>query len=341
MNEMTTLDRIQTGDELERCPMPIPFGWFCVALSEDIKPGEVQLITVFGKEWVLFRGEGEDGKVGMTDPYCPHLGANIGHDGKVVGDNIRCPFHFWEFDNQGWCKKIPYAKVMPGIARRKPILQALPVEEKYGAIFAWYHPEGAEPSYPLMDVPEMAKAEKGEGHVAIERNAWDIPTMIQEIGENGVDHVHLHYLHRRPEIPPATKPWTDGFKFGTDNMNGFIVSESWGPGTGTVRFTQEGISVTIFALSTPINREMTRMRWFFTYPDFPEGTKERAIAERLKTMSVGDDPSGSDEAGFESVDLVIWENKKYRPKPLLCDGDGQILLWREWFKQFYAEPIAE
>ena len=337
MNEISMIERIQTGDELERCPMPIPLGWFCVALSEDLKPKDVQNIRVFGREWVLFRGE--DGSVGMTDPYCPHLGAHLGHDGVVVGNNIRCPFHHWEYDTQGWCKKIPYAKVMPGITRRKPVLQALPIQEKYGAIFAWYHPNGDAPSFPLMDVPELDAAEKGEGYVAIDRKFWDIPTMIQELGENGVDYVHLHYLHHHPSMPPASKIWADGYKFGVDNMNGFILSESWGPGAGTVRFTQEGVTTTIFALSTPIDKEMTRMRWFFTYGDYPEGSKEQVIAERLKQISVGNDPYGSEEAGFESVDLVIWKNKKYRPNPLLCDGDGQILQWRDWFKQFYAEPL--
>ena len=103
-------------------------------------------------------------------------------------------------------------------------------------------------------------------------------------------------------------------------------------------FSQEDVTMTVMACSTPIDRELTRMRWFFTYKDYPEGSRERAIAERLKQHAVGQVP-GEESAGFESVDLVIWHNKKYRPQPLLCDGDGPIHLWRDWFKQFYAEPI--
>ena len=53
---------------------------------------------------------------------------------------------------------------------------------------------------------------------------------------------------------------------------------------------------------------------------------------------VAAESDGEDSAGFESVDLIVWDNKKYRPQPLLCDGDGPILVWREWFSQFYAEP---
>jgi phenylpropionate dioxygenase-like ring-hydroxylating dioxygenase large terminal subunit len=331
MNEMVAVERIQTQEELERCPMPIPFGWFCVGLSEELKPGEIKNVRMFGGEWVMFRGE--DGSVGMTDPYCPHLGAHLGHGGEVVGNNIRCPFHHWEYDSQGWCKKIPYAKVMPGVTRRKPVLRALPIEEKYGAIFAWYHPQGAEPSYPLMSIPEFEEP----GYVPITRGVWEIGTMMQEIGENSVDAPHLLYLHKSPQIPPSEYS-VDGYKFRGNIGNGYITNESWGPGTGALRFTENGVTVTIFALSTPVERDLTRMRWLFTYRDYPEGSPERAIAEKLKTRSVGQ-VEGEEAAGFESVDIVIWHNKKYRPQPLLCDGDGPIFLWRNWFKQFYAEPV--
>ena len=43
-----------------------------------------------------------------------------------------------------------------------------------------------------------------------------------------------------------------------------------------------------------------------------------------------------DEAGFESVDMIVWNNKRYREQPLLCDGDGEILKWRKYFSQFYV-----
>ena len=338
MNETThveaaTVDRVQTGNELERCPHPIPFGWFCVMLSEELAPKEVKIFHVFGRDWVLFRGE--DGKVGMTDPYCPHLGAHLGYGGEVVGNNIRCPFHHWQYDSEGWCKEIPYANVMPPITQRKPVLQALPVIERYGAIYAWYHPQNIAPAFELLHVPEL----ESEGYVPVTRGCWEIHTEIQEIGENGVDYPHLRYLHRNPVIPPSVST-PDGIHFQNNIGHGYIVTDSTGPGLGIVRFTQDGVTMTAMSMSPPIARAHTRMRWFFTYKDWPAGSKELAIAQKLKQHSVGavDD---EDSAGFESVDLVIWHNKKYRPRPLLCDGDGPILMWRKWFRQFYAEGVKE
>ena len=34
-------------------------------------------------------------------------------------------------------------------------------------------------------------------------------------------------------------------------------------------------------------------------------------------------------------DFPIWENKVYRERPLLCDGDGPIQAFRRWAAQFY------
>ena len=35
-------------------------------------------------------------------------------------------------------------------------------------------------------------------------------------------------------------------------------------------------------------------------------------------------------------DVPIWENKIFRPQPVLCDGDGPIAEYRRWCSQFYS-----
>ena len=34
-------------------------------------------------------------------------------------------------------------------------------------------------------------------------------------------------------------------------------------------------------------------------------------------------------------DIPIWENKRFVEKPVLCDGDGPIPVFRRWTEQFY------
>lgn len=334
MSDTSTVDRIQRGNELERCPFPIPFGWYMVELSEDLKPGEIKNVQAFDQEWVMFRGE--DGSVGMTDPYCPHLGAHLGKGGTVEGNNIRCPFHHWEYDAEGWCKKIPYGKVMPGIARRKAILRALPIQEKYGMIWCWYHPQEVEP---LFDLPVVDEFERPDDYVPVRHGDWTMHTCMQEIGENGVDFAHLKFLHGSPMILPGSCS-VDGYNFGFDIGEGYITGQNYGVGVQVVRHNKDGVSMLMFSTPLPITREETRSRMHFTFQDYEAGSKERELAEHLYQHSIGE-ADGEDPAGFESVDMIIWDNKKYRPEPLLCDGDGPILKWREWYSQFYVDDQPE
>ena len=34
-------------------------------------------------------------------------------------------------------------------------------------------------------------------------------------------------------------------------------------------------------------------------------------------------------------DIPIWENKVMRPRPVLCDGDGPIGVYRKWAEKHY------
>ena len=327
MSAAIKLELLKETQRLERCPFPIPAGWFFAAYSDSLQKGEVRNIEFLGQEWVMFRGE--NGTVGISDPYCPHLGAHLGHGGKVVGDNIRCTFHHWEYNAEGFCKNIPYAKVMPPICKKQPILRTLPVVERYGFIWAWYHPDAVDPQWELPHIPEMEDA----GYVAPRRWSGSVNTAIQEVAENGVDNVHLKYLHGAPIVPPTTATF-DRHTMQINIGMGYIIGDMYGPGLNVMRFTKDGVTATMVSYSVPIKHDKTAMNMSFTYKDYPEGSKELAIAKHLVAHSIGE-AEGESSAGFESVDMIVWNNKKYRAKPLLCDGDGQIIKYRQWFKQFY------
>jgi phenylpropionate dioxygenase-like ring-hydroxylating dioxygenase large terminal subunit len=310
----------------ERCPLPIPFGWFFVGYSADLKTGDVRNVQYFGQEWVQFRAE--NGDAGMVDPYCPHLGAHMGHGGKVDGDSLRCPFHHWKYNSKGWCTQIPYAKVMPPITKRQPILKALPVVEKYGILWAWYHSKDAAPAWELPEIKEL----EDPSYIAPRRGEWPVNTFIQELGENGVDFAHLKFLHHAPMIPPG-ECHADGIRWHVNIANGYILIEHIGPGLQIVRFTKGKVVTTMVSYPTPVTKSRTIMRMGLTHPQYPEGTPEAHLAADMLQEQVGQ--GSGDQAGFESVDMIVWNNKRYRAQPLLCDGDGEILKYRKYFSQFY------
>ena len=103
---------VQTKSARERgYDLPLPFGWFAVAMSDEVAPGEVKTLKYFNSEFVLWRGE--DGGLNALDPYCKHLGAHLGYGGEVIGKDLRCPFHHWSWNGQGGVTDIPYTKVVP------------------------------------------------------------------------------------------------------------------------------------------------------------------------------------------------------------------------------------
>ena len=68
-----------------RFPFP-PYanGWFQIAYSDELAPGDVKAVRNFGQDFVLFRTEA--GVAHVLDAHCPHLGAHLGYGGKVEGN---------------------------------------------------------------------------------------------------------------------------------------------------------------------------------------------------------------------------------------------------------------
>ena len=85
---------------------------------------------------MLFRTR--SGEARVLDAYCAHLGAHLGEGGRVVGENLRCPFHGWHYDGSGACVKIPYAADSDRIPKRARV-RAWDVVERNRMIFVWHH----------------------------------------------------------------------------------------------------------------------------------------------------------------------------------------------------------
>ena len=123
-------------------------GWYWAIRSEDLKVGKVKPVTLQGRDLALYRGK--DGNAIALDAYCPHMGAHLA-EGKVEGNNIRCFFHHWEFDQAGNCVDIPC------LGKALPVkLKTWHTAEKYGMVWVW---TGETPKQPLPFVPELENEE--------------------------------------------------------------------------------------------------------------------------------------------------------------------------------------
>jgi len=314
------------SDPAARFPFPIPTGWFAVAWSDELGPGDVRSLRSFARDLVLFRGQ--DGAAHVLDAFCAHLGAHLG-GGRVEGDTLVCPFHAWRWDGAGRCAAIPYAKKIPAKAR----MRAWPVVEHSGAIFVWHDAAGGAPSFEVPPHPELADPE----WMSVERHEFTIATCIQEIAENAHDPAHFTVVHGVPALPENEARF-DGPRQVAENRGRFTTPR--GPVETSIRGTSHGLGVghlrtrgladmAQLLLQTPIDAGHVHVRWQFAVPKTAEGAPSPvgvAFAREFVRQ-------------FHQ-DIPIWEAKQYLPRPVLCDGDGAIGSFRRWARQFYSEPAA-
>lgn len=160
----------------------VPEAWFWLVRSSEVRKGQAIPVEFFGKEFVVYRGE--DNSVRAFDAHCPHMGAHL-CDGKVEGNSIRCPFHYWKFSDQGACEEIP---CQPD-TRHVPNLKKHKVAEKYGLIWIWTgRPEDTEE---IPVIPELADVSTDWSHGnQFVKNCHPNVVMI-----NAIDAQHFNSVH--------------------------------------------------------------------------------------------------------------------------------------------------
>ena len=243
---------------------------------------------------------------------------------------MECPFHAWEYNEEGAVTAVPYAKKVPPSAAR-PCEAQWKVVESNKQILVWYHPFNEAPkwepeSFDQVHDPEWTEYKKYE---------WIVHGPVQNMAENGVDAAHFKYIHGTDSFPDYDFEF-DGHKRSASVeakmptpkgvVDGTIAYGTVGAGQSWTKFS--GISETLMVAGiTPIDQERTHIRFAFTQP---KSEAEGPMANLAKAMR-------REICKQLDQDKVVWDRQKYMPKPSICDGDGPILPFRKFFAQFYAE----
>jgi phenylpropionate dioxygenase-like ring-hydroxylating dioxygenase large terminal subunit len=305
----------------------VPNGWFAVAWSRDLVAGDVKPIYYFGKHLVLFRARSGEPKV--LSAHCSHLGAHLGHGGRVVGESVRCPFHGWQYDGTtGACIEIPYCKRIPQKAR----VRAWEVVERNQMIFVWHHAEEKPPSWEVPVLSQLEDPNWSEPrHFDLE-----VPVHMQDMAENNLDPVHFQYVHGMSMTPETDISYGDDGRFlkavskseqetplGTFEME--LIRDTWGLGVSSVETAGiPNVGLFMFTSTSPIDRENTITRWLLTATN---NMVDIAGEEWFKGITSG-----------VMADWDIWKNKVHRQEPVFCEADDLLVEFRRWARQFYTDP---
>ena len=187
--------------------------WYAVEWSDEVAD-EPMRVRMLGQDFVVFRDSA--GAAHCLANTCVHRGGSLA-GGRLKGDNLQCPYHGWEFDGDGRCRKIPSLGAdarIPGRAR----VDAYPTLERYGIVFAFLGdlPEDERP--PLMEIPEYGT----DGwRATYQKRVADID--YRRALENSLDPAHNEFVHPThgfsgerddyfvPELDVQQTEWGSGF----------------------------------------------------------------------------------------------------------------------------------
>lgn len=278
------------------------------------------------------------------DAFCPHLGANLAR-GRVRGDCIECPFHQWQFSGDGRVEHIPYRQHPPSGVRAR----TYPLEDVHGQLFFFHRANGAadnEREPPPYRAPRLPEVDGGRFVLRGHRDAGRVGTHIVELAENAVDASHLQMLHGQFRLPWTQIPvpgieivhdvkWTldedSAWLMHTDIDASLRIFGREFPASGArakatyhgpasvilVRFTIPGRSeILMYQTLLPISPLVQQVdyKWF----------ADRTLPRLLVWYVIGN------WAAQLPQDLRIWQDKLYRPRPVLCRDDGPVHQMRRW-----------
>jgi phenylpropionate dioxygenase-like ring-hydroxylating dioxygenase large terminal subunit len=163
--------------------------WYPAGEAKEFTDEPIQR-RMLGLDFVLFRDS--HGVARVLSNTCTHRGGSLS-DGKIVGDCVQCPYHGWQFDGEGQCRKIP----SQGPQRKIPVrarVDAYPTVERYGLVFAFLGdlPESERP--PIMNIEEYGDDGPAEGWAAT-LQSFEWPFDYKRSMENGIDVAHNEYVH--------------------------------------------------------------------------------------------------------------------------------------------------
>lgn len=170
-----------------------PPAWYYFASVKELSRGPVSK-QMIGKSLVGFLTE--SGQPGVLSDRCAHMGSQLA-GGCVVGENLQCSLHHWQFGTDGSCPHIPATKKIPSFASQTSYSAVI----RHGYVYFF---SGGEPDFPLPFFDSLSP----DDLVAAQPFVETVHCPWYMIGANAVDTQHFSIAHDRTllQLPDVDYP---------------------------------------------------------------------------------------------------------------------------------------
>lgn len=158
--------------------------WYVILESKEI--GRKKPIQVKRLNETLALWRNKDGSLYCITDRCCHRGASLS-DGKVIDNKLECPFHGFQFGQDGKVKLIPANGKNASIPASQHV-KSYSTYENYGLVWIWWGDEAKKTEKPFF-FEELATMS-----YATYIDKWN--THYSRCIENQLDVVHLPFVHK-------------------------------------------------------------------------------------------------------------------------------------------------
>jgi phenylpropionate dioxygenase-like ring-hydroxylating dioxygenase large terminal subunit len=220
-------------------------------------------VELAGETLVLFRNS--ENQVAALLDRCPHRGAALSLGRVSEQGCLECPYHGWQFDQDGACTHVPLNNPLD-IKLAQLSATGLPTQVVAGLVWVF---TGTEPSAEPQ-LPASLKQSADAYH--IHHEVWN--THWTRLMENSMDYVHLPFVHRHSFGGMIGQPALAAGSYAefkitqTDQavevLNCFHNIDSgfafaWHqPNLVVLKFDEMGLPVRVHLFAIPVNHTQTR-----------------------------------------------------------------------------------
>ena len=187
--------------------------WYAAGFSEELSSTPLMRVLL-ERPVVLFRGE--SGQAVALNDRCPHRFAPL-HQGKVIGDALRCPYHGLQFGAGGACVHNPIGE---GRIPKAAATTAYPLVERDGIVWLWFGDQPADESkirrWPEFD--DSARFTSVQGYIAVDAE-------YSLVADNLLDLSHAEFLH--PNL--ATEGFNRRTQYSMEQDGQTVIAKNWRP----------------------------------------------------------------------------------------------------------------